>query len=109
MKSEVTVSKKLTTITGKEYTYPENSSSNPQMWGMKIQLVCLDKDFSIPYRAYSSPWGHEQLLYIDRDTLESVGMMGVDKTITPEQVEDNLQNLLLKALELVGVYPKGDE
>lgn len=104
----IEVSKKLITVTGKEYHYPAEAGQNPQIWAVNIRLNCLDSRFELNRASWGINWSNEQILHVDREDLEKAGLMPCTEERTEKEIKENLADLLLRLLAEVGVFPTED-
>ena len=74
----------------------------PQLWLIEIRMDALDNN------GHASVKGPPHVFYVERATLERLGMVGRHNTPLPPPVQavDEIRETLEKLLSLVGIYPE---
>jgi hypothetical protein len=91
--------------TGKTYELGIKKSNAPQLWLIRVQMACID-EAGYAHIGWSQQSPKEY--YVERSTLEKLGMVPVPRTADPkdpEEEKNELRETLEKLLSLVGIYP----
>jgi len=79
------------------------SENRPQLWLVRISISWVSE-----YGMADRPHGLGHDFYVERSTLEKLGMMPCAPELKPdpEKAQDELRETLEKLLSLVGIYPE---
>lgn len=101
MQSKVSKIFITTSDTKKTYEYPSKKDS-PQLWEVKMEIHCVDN-----YGNSFSSCSRVDNIFLERETLEQHGLLpgNIKKDTAPNTPSPTVEDLILRLLELVGVYP----
>ena len=86
--------------TKKTYDFPDES--NPQIWAVKLQVDRLSPDGSLSgFSSYQT----SKIIHIERETLENARLVPIAEERKDEAAQETAEDLILRLLEHVGVYP----
>ena len=91
--------------TGRTYEMDgKDSPGRPQLWFVEIKMEIVEST------GYHRGTGTGKGFYVERSTLEKVGMIG-HRIVTPkpgpvQDAQDEVRETLEKLLSLVGIYPE---
>ena len=87
--------------TKKTYEFP--GLDNPQLWAVTLQIKCVDGG---GFAHFSSPsFCTERIIHVERETLANAGLIGRPVEKEDKPLEETAEDLILRLLEHVGVYP----
>ena len=99
----------ITTVDGKTITYPQKEGSKQQVWEatLRISLVDSNTGYAKDTRIYGPA---EVTVFVTRETLEEAGLLPRQRGAfnESEPPSETAEDLLLRLLEHVGVYPQED-
>lgn len=99
--SRETVTRITTADTGKTYELPDKSA--PQLWEIELSIGRVDR-----YSGIVGTRSKGNLIHVERQTFVNAGLMPVakgDKKVT-EETKETAEDLCLRLLEHLGVYPE---
>ncbi|KKN37428.1 hypothetical protein LCGC14_0763770 [marine sediment metagenome] len=96
--SAKTITRITTEDTKKTYEFP--NEGNPQLWAVTLSIEGIS--------SYGRPeYGSEckEIIHIEQKTLENAGLLPKQNEKKEELQEETAEDLILRLLEHVGVYP----
>lgn len=104
MKRQIIIIK--TADTKKEYSFKEGvTSKHPELWKVTMQIDCANRYTTLNYNHKSKSVATE--IYVERETLVKAKMLPVAKEEDEHvKVAEKPEDLMLRLLECVGVYPE---
>lgn len=92
----------ITTIDGKMFTFPSHEKQE-QLWAIKVDIASIGPNGSEHFVSCSP-----KIFHVTRRTLEDCGMipMCYERVQKKEEPTETVESLILRLLEMVGVFPK---
>lgn len=85
-----------------EYGADVDDAGRPQVWEATLKLKCVDVN------GRTDQYGKSATVYLERSTLERHKLVPQPKDAKPQpEPTETPEDLLLRLLEVVGVYPEG--
>ncbi len=86
--------------TKKTYEFP--GEDNPQLWAVQLQIDRVDGG---GHAYFNSHLRIPKTIHVERETLENAGLLPMKKEIKDASPTETPEDLILRLLEHVGVYP----
>jgi len=87
--------------TKKMYEFP--SETSPEIWAVNIRIERLNLNGIVCFNAAS--YYSEKVIHVEERTLQNAGLIGRPSDKKDEPIEETPEDLILRLLEHVGVYP----